>query len=53
MPIWLSPWVEATALLTVHGAAVLAVADALVARRTLSGAEIDSIVHTALSWPVT
>ena len=36
--------VEVAALLTDHRAAVLAVADALVKRRTLSGTEIDSII---------
>jgi hypothetical protein len=45
--------VEATGLLTVHGAAVLAVAAALVKRRTLSGTEIDSIISTAFSSAVT
>jgi ATP-dependent Zn protease len=41
--------VEVIALLTDHRAVVLAVADALVARRTLSGTEIDSIIDTEMS----
>jgi hypothetical protein len=44
---------EVVALLTDHRAVVLAVADALVERRILIGTEIDGIIDTALSLPVT
>jgi cell division protease FtsH len=42
--------VEATALLTDHSAVVLAVADALIWHRTLSGEQIDDILRWRREW---